>query len=90
MIAAYNDTGDPGIRGLQALIAKRIEMTGFIIHDHAHELPAYRARVAPWLRSGELVFHEDIVQGFEHAPAALIGMLKGEAIGKRLVQVAPQ
>ena len=33
-------------------------------------------------------FHEDIVQGLENAPMALIGMMKGEAIGKRLVQVA--
>jgi NADPH-dependent curcumin reductase CurA len=65
-------------------------MTGFIIYDHVHKLAAYQARVAPWLRSGELVFHEDIVPGIERAPAALIGMMKGEAIGKRLVQVAAE
>lgn len=88
MISTYNAVGDAGVRGLQALLSKRICMTGFIIYDHVHQLPAYQARVAPWIRSGELVFHEDIVQGIENAPAALIGMMKGEAIGKRLVQVA--
>ena len=88
MISAYNEVGDAGIRGLQAVLTRRIAMTGFIVYDHLHALPAYQARVAPWLRSGELVFHEDIVQGLEQAPAALIGMLKGEAIGKRLVQLA--
>ena len=76
--------------GLQAVLAKRITMTGFIIYDHVHKLPAYLARVAPWFRSGEMVFHEDIVPGIENAPAALIGMMQGEAIGKRLVQVAPE
>jgi NADPH-dependent curcumin reductase CurA len=90
MISAYNDTADAGIRGLQAVLTKRIQMTGFIIYDHVHRLAAYQARVAPWLRSGELVFHEDIVQGFANAPAALIGMMQGQAIGKRLVQVAPE
>ncbi|MDO9287109.1 MAG: NADP-dependent oxidoreductase [Aquabacterium sp.] len=90
MISAYNEVDDAGIRGLQAVLTKRITMTGFIIYDHVHKLAAYQARVAPWLRSGELVFHEDIVQGLEHAPAALIGMMKGEAIGKRLVQVAAE
>ena len=90
MISAYNDTADAGIRGLQAVLTKRIQMTGFIIYDHVHQLAAYQARVAPWLRSGELVFHEDIVQGFANAPAALIGMMQGQAIGKRLVQVAPE
>ena len=88
MISAYNETEDRGIRGLQAVLSKRIQMTGFIIYDHVHKLPAYQARVAPWFASGEMTFHEDIVQGLEHAPAALIGMFKGEAIGKRLVQVA--
>jgi NADPH-dependent curcumin reductase CurA len=90
MISAYNETADAGIRGLLAVLTQRIQMTGFIIYDHVHKLPGYQARVAPWLRSGELVFHEDIVIGFDHAPAALIGMMKGDAIGKRLVQVAPE
>jgi NADPH-dependent curcumin reductase CurA len=88
MISAYNEVTDPGVRGLQMLLSKRITMTGFIIYDHVHKLADYQARVAPWLRSGELVFHEDIVEGIENAPSALIGMMKGEAIGKRLVQVA--
>ena len=90
MISADNEVGDAGIKGLQALLSKRIAMTGFIIYDHVHKLAAYQARVAPWLRSGELVFQEDIVPGIERAPAALIGMMKGEAIGKRLVQVAAE
>lgn len=87
MISAYNAVDDAGVRGLQALLTKRIAMTGFIVYDHVHKLPAYQARVAPWLRSGALVFHEDIVHGIENAPAALIGMMRGQAIGKRLVQV---
>lgn len=91
MISAYNTEGDAGIRGLQAVLTKRITMTGFIIYDHVHQLPAYQARVAPWLRSGELWFDEDIVPGgLAQAPAALVGLFKGEAMGKRLVQVAPE
>ena len=90
MISAYNAVEDGGVRGLQALLSRRIQMTGFIVYDHLHKLGAYQARVAPWLRSGELAFHEDIVQGIENAPAALIGMMRGDAIGKRLVQVAPE
>jgi NADPH-dependent curcumin reductase CurA len=88
MISAYNETAEAGIRGMQLLVSKRICMTGYIIYDHVHKLPGYLARVAPWFRSGEMVFHEDIVPGIERAPEALIGMMKGEAIGKRLVQVA--
>jgi NADPH-dependent curcumin reductase CurA len=88
MISAYNETNDPGIKGIQAILAKRITMTGFIIYDHVHKLTDYQTRVAPWLKSGELVFHEDIVQGIEKAPTAFINMMQGDAIGKRLIQVA--
>lgn len=88
MISAYNATSDAGIRGLQRLVTQRIAMTGFIVYDHVHKLAAYQRRVAPWIASGELVFHEDVVRGHERAPSAFVGMLKGEAIGKRLVQVA--
>ncbi len=90
MISTYNAVDDAGVRGLQALLTRRIAMTGFIVYDHVQQLPAYQARVAPWLRSGELVFHEDIVQGIDSAPAALIGMMRGQAIGKRLVQIAAE
>ncbi len=90
MISGYNETTDPGIKGLQAVLSKRITMTGFIIYDHVHKLDDYQRRVAPWVRHGDIVFHEDIVEGIEQAPAALIGMFKGDAIGKRLVQVAAE
>ncbi|RPH45117.1 MAG: NADP-dependent oxidoreductase, partial [Burkholderiales bacterium] len=46
MISAYNATSDPGVKGLQLMVSKRIAMTGFIIYDHVHQLPAYQARVA--------------------------------------------
>jgi NADPH-dependent curcumin reductase CurA len=65
-------------------------MTGLLVSDHLHKLAAYQARVAPWFRSGEMNFHEDIVQGLEQAPSALIGMMKGDAIGKRLVQLVAE
>ena len=47
------------------------QLAGFIIYDHVHKLPAYQARVAPWFRSGEMHFLEDIVQGLEQAQRAV-------------------
>ena len=88
MISRYNEVSDTGIRGMQMMVSKRITMTGYIISDHVHKLAAYQQRVAPWFRSGEMQFYADIVDGLEVAPSALIGMLKGDAMGKRLVKVA--
>ena len=88
MISRYNELEDSGVKGMQLLVSKRITMTGFIVYDHVHKLAAYQQRAATWFGSGEMRFHEDIVHGLAQAPAALLGMLRGEAMGKRLVQVS--
>jgi len=41
-----------------------------------------------WVRSGQLKVLEDIIDGFENLPAALVGLLAGDNIGKRMVKVA--
>jgi NADPH-dependent curcumin reductase CurA len=40
------------------------------------------------VESGQLKAPEDVVDGFEKLPAALIGLLAGENRGKRMVKVA--
>jgi NADPH-dependent curcumin reductase CurA len=41
------------------------------------------------VREGRLKYREDIVDGLEAAPAALIGLFEGKNFGKMLVRVAP-
>lgn len=42
-----------------------------------------------WVSTGQIKVFEDIVEGLENAPRALIGLLAGENTGKRMVRVAP-
>jgi NADPH:quinone reductase-like Zn-dependent oxidoreductase len=46
------------------------------------------AQLARWHQEGTLVFHEDIEDGLERAPAALASIYRGENRGKKLVRVA--
>ena len=46
------------------------------------------ADLAEWASSGQLKVIEDIVDGLESAPSALIGLLGGKNRGKRMVRVA--
>ena len=90
MIALYNDEQpQPGPRNLILCIPRRLTMTGFIISDHFDRFPAFTRDVAGWLAEGKLVNRETIVQGVENAPAAFIGLLGGENVGKMLVQIGP-
>ena len=45
--------------------------------------------MAGWIREGRLRYREDVADGLENAPAALIGMLEGQNFGKQLVRVGP-
>lgn len=80
---------DTDVAGLMSgLVTRSITMRGFVFTDFEHLRPDFEREVAGWLRSGEVIHHEDIVDGLVNAPAAFLGMLAGEHLGKRLVRVA--
>jgi len=87
MISRYEETSDPGVKGLINLLAKRATMTGFSIYDHLHRLPAWLPRMAELVRSGKVVYHQETWQGIDSVPEAFVSMLAGGNLGKRVVQV---
>ena len=74
---------------MRTVLTRRLRIEGFIVYDHAHLEPDFRREIGAWVRSGRLKYKEDVVQGLENAPAALIGLLKGGNFGKQLVAVSP-
>ena len=44
--------------------------------------------MAQWVAEGRLKYVETIVEGFEEAPRAFLGLFAGENLGKQLVKVA--
>ena len=89
-VSQYNETAPTGPRNLPGLVVvKRLRMEGFIVMDFADRDAEANEKLAGWVQSGELKVAEDVVEGLENAPAALIGLLKGENRGKRMVRVAP-
>lgn len=43
-----------------------------------------------WVREGTVRYREDVVDGLENAPAAFLGMLRGENFGKLIIRVAAE
>ncbi|WP_422732978.1 NADP-dependent oxidoreductase [Micromonospora sp. WMMD558] len=88
MIAQYNATEPPAApRNLALLIGKRLTLRGFLVGDHGHLRDQFVREVAGWLRDGKLAYDETVVDGIENAPAAFLGLLRGENLGKMLVKV---
>jgi NADPH-dependent curcumin reductase CurA len=95
LIAHYNDQAlpaGPNRLGLltRTLLVKRIKMQGFIIFDdYGDRYGEFFTAMSAWIKSGQIKFREDLVDGLENAPQAFIGLLEGRNFGKLLVQVAP-
>ncbi|KAM0915252.1 hypothetical protein ACQ4PT_010960 [Festuca glaucescens] len=95
LISQYNLTpgekeSGAGVRNLECLVTKRIRMQGFIEPDHKHVYPEYEAWVEPHIREGRVVYVEDVAEGLEAAPKALIGLFHGRNVGKQVVSIATQ
>ncbi len=78
--------GPRGVPGL--IVTKRLTLTGFIVTDFDDERDAALKELQGWVESGRLKVYEDIIDGFEKLPAALVGLLAGENVGKRMVKVS--
>ncbi|KVF98617.1 Alcohol dehydrogenase superfamily, zinc-type [Cynara cardunculus var. scolymus] len=88
MISQYNLEQGDGVRNLFCLVSKRLLMKGFVVTDHYHLYPKYMEMVMPLIKEGKICYIEDIVEGLESAPAALVGLFSGRNVGKQVVVVA--
>src|SRR4051812_18155798 len=80
--SAHGPRGVPGL-----IVVKRLIMQGFIVMDFMNERDAALADLQSWVASGKLKVQEDVIDGLENTPRALIGLLAGENRGKRMVKV---
>jgi len=87
MISEYNATEIPGGPSMRPLLVHRAMIKGFIVSDHYDRFPAFLREVTPLVQSGRIKYREDVVDGLDAAPAALVGLFEGRNFGKMLVRV---
>jgi NADPH-dependent curcumin reductase len=88
MVSEYNDVEPRPGPNLMAAVRKRLKIQGFIVSDQWQRFGEYRAMAAPLVRSGELKYREDVVEGLDRAPEAFIGLLQGRNFGKLLIKLS--
>jgi NADPH-dependent curcumin reductase CurA len=91
LISQYNLT-EPEVvpRNERFVLVNRVRIQGFIVFDFAARYREGLAQLTEWVRHGKLKYREDVVDGLERAPAALIGLLRGNNFGKMIVRVGPE
>ena len=71
----YNILVQPeGVQNLMRLIYKRIHMKGFVVFDCYNIYPKFWDVMLPYIREGKIMYVEDIAEGLESGPAALVGL----------------
>jgi NADPH-dependent curcumin reductase CurA len=87
-IANYNAEVPHGPRNYMNLLVRRSRMEGFVVFDYFPRTEEAMAELVPLVMDGTLRHREDIRDGLEAAPQALIDLYTGANTGKLLVKIA--
>jgi NADPH-dependent curcumin reductase len=63
-------------------------MEGFLVFDFLPRAGEALAELAPLVMQGKLRYREDVREGLESAPSALVDLFTGGNTGKLLVKIA--
>jgi NADPH-dependent curcumin reductase len=64
-------------------------LQGFLIYDYAPRFAEAENDMVPWIKEGRLTYQEDILDGIERMPEALIRLYDSKNHGKQLVRISP-
>jgi NADPH-dependent curcumin reductase CurA len=88
MISQYNTQNPYPIRNLGQVVSKRIKIEGFIYSDSADEYSERFYRdMEKWLKSGQMKYKDDVVEGIANAPKAFVDLFEGKNFGKKVIKV---
>ena len=88
MISQYNLEEPDGLRNLSCIVPNAIRVEGFNVAGWYHVYTKFQEEMAGYIKGGKVAVVEDVVEGIESAPAALIGLFSGRNVGKQLVAIA--
>ena len=87
-ISNYNADQPTGPRNYMNLLVKRARMEGFVVFDYLPRTAEALAELMPMIEDGRLRHREDVRDGLEQAPTALMDLYSGDNKGKLLVKIA--
>jgi NADPH-dependent curcumin reductase CurA len=88
-ISQYNNTTPvKGPSNYLSLLMNRATMKGMLVLDFVDRYPQAAREMAGWMAAGKLKSREDIVEGLQNFPEALLKLFTGENFGKLILKVA--
>ena len=88
-ISQYNNTTSvKGPSNYLSLLVNRATMKGMLVLDFMDRYPQAAREMAGWMAAGKLKSREDVVEGLQNFPEALLKLFTGENFGKLILKVA--
>ena len=89
-VSQYENSSPIGPRNIPGfVITKRLKLEGFIVMDFKERHLEAIVHMKKLLDEGKITIVEDITEGLQSAPKALVNLLNGKNFGKSMVRVAP-
>ena len=90
-ISQYNNTtAVKGPANYLSLLVNRARMEGIVVFDYADRYHKGVAAMAQWMKEGTFKSKEDVVDGIENFPEALLMLFEGKNFGKLCLKVADE
>ncbi|MFC3109668.1 NADP-dependent oxidoreductase [Undibacterium arcticum] len=90
-ISQYNNTTPvKGPANYLSLLVNRARMEGIVVFDYADRYHIGAAEIVKWMQQGTFKTREDIVEGLENFPDALLMLFEGKNFGKLVLKVADE
>jgi NADPH-dependent curcumin reductase CurA len=87
-ISEYNDEKpELAPRIYRHILVNRLTMRGLIVFDFKDRFAEGEKAMAGWIKNGRLKYREDVVEGLENAPKAMMRLFKSQNFGKQLVKI---
>ncbi len=86
LISQYNSEPHP-MKNIGSVLMNRIKMQGFIVSEHLERWPVALQELGEHVAAGRIKYRETVAVGLRSAPAALIGLLRGQNFGKQIVKL---
>ncbi|KAF8730814.1 hypothetical protein HU200_016677 [Digitaria exilis] len=88
MISQYTLEKPDGLRNLFCIIPKAVRVEGFNVSGYFDVYERFEEEMVGYIKEGKVAVVEDVAEGIERAPAALVGLFSGRNVGKQLVALA--
>jgi NADPH-dependent curcumin reductase CurA len=90
-ISQYNNTTPvKGPSNYLSLLVNRARMQGMVVFDYAPRYGEAVQAISGWLREGRFKTREDVVEGLQKFPDALLMLFEGKNFGKLVLRVAEE